>query len=753
MVNGNDNQIERLIQAVNDIADLIPTSAESSADGSGKPGAVGGLPLDQLVDANIGHILGANPSKDPQRIVNLLTGAFAKPAGGATSDYQWRQRGSVPAEASNGVQVSGQQAAIYQELKDREDAADRLLDAVVPVILDPDEDEINEVKDRIRTTLSGIVSESGRPAGAVLDRIDVLFETLDSDLQQLKRKLGLDQDKLPSTEGVKKNLDFATAEQIEANFESLENIYIGKATLTDVRKRLKDANDSSGTRLSRLLRSIEAIPNTVQQALSVMNSVRFGAAERRVTGVENDNDTTTFEQLFDWIEQSASADWPNILIGGGAKRSEVVAVRLAAQKQRDKLNLLTRNDNARLKQLMDVGVNRVSTVVAELGRELRVVKDLTAEITNLPSVQAITPNTGDPAGVGPVTITGFNLQSVVKVFFGDTEGTIIPSTTKTSINVIPPKHAAGIVDVKVTDYVGNTDTLPEGFTYEAPISTTTPTPDAKLFTPSSGPATEETRVVISGSNLSKVTKVTFGGFDGTNVEPDPGGSFIKVTAPPHAAGPVDVVLTADNVQWTVVGGFTYIEPTVPTPEPKLFTPTSGPVTGGTRVVISGLNLSTVSKVSFGSIDVDVNIADRDPEGFFIKVDTPALTPPFQAGDVPVVAKDADDKEYPLTPDFNYTPTDPTFKLLFPDRGRIDAPPEVVIVGTNLSNVIEVNFGEKSVSGTGLHIDQDGGSYIKLTAPPNPLGSVDVFVKTNVDNREYKLRWQFTYFPSTHPGTP
>jgi hypothetical protein len=31
--------------------------------------------------------------------------------------------------------------------------------------------------------------------------------------------------------------------------------------------------------------------------------------------------------------------------------------------------------------------------------------------------------------------------------------------------------------------------------------------------------------------------------------------------------------------------------------------------------------------------------------------------------------------------------------------------------------------------------------------------VDVFVKTSVDNREYKLRWQFTYFPSTHPGTP
>lgn len=559
MANPTDDQIDRLIQAVNEIADLIPTSAESSADVSVQPSAVGGLPLDQFVDANIGQILGATPNKDPQRIVALLTGAFARQAGNGSGDYQWRQRGSVPLDGSDGGQVAGEQATIFQELKDREEAANRLLDTVVPVILGPDEDEINEVKDRIRTTLSGITAESSRPGGAVLDRIDVLLQTLDSDLQELKGKLGLDEHNPPS-EDLLKELDVATAEQIRANFDSLEATYIGQVTLSNVRDRLAQANDSSGTRLSRLVRAIEAIPNTVQQAYTVMNSVRFGAAERRVTGVESDNDTTTFEQLFNWIEQSASTDWPTSLIGRGAKRSEVVAVRLAAQRQGDKLNQLTRNENARLKQLIEVGVTRVSTVVTELRRELKVVKDLTSEIANLPSVQAITPSTGNPAGGDSVTITGFNLQRGIRVLFGDEDHEGInplPAPDGASIKVTTPAHEAGVIDVTVQEPDHkNSDTLVDGFSYIEPNAAATPA--FKFFTPISGPQTGGTMVVIIGLNLSEVTKVTFGGTEATIVEKDADGTFIKVTAPSHPPGEVRVVLTDGGTEHTGHDGYNYV---------------------------------------------------------------------------------------------------------------------------------------------------------------------------------------------------
>lgn len=546
MVNGTEDQIERLIQAVNEIADLIPTSAESSAD---LTGTAGRLPLDQLVDANIGRILGANPNKDPQRIVALLTGAFAKqPGGGSMGDYQWRQRGSVPIESSDGGQIAGEQATLYQELKDREDAANRLLDAVVPVILGPDEDEINDLKDRIRTTFSGIVAESGRPGGAVLDKFDVLRDTLDSDLQELKAKLGLDE----QNEDLLKELDLDTAEQIRANFKSLEDTYIGAATLTSVRLRLEQANDSPSTRLSRLLRAIETIPNTVQQAYSVMNSVRFGAAERRVTGVESDTDTTTFEQLFDWIEQSASTDWPASLVGGRAKRSEVVAVRLAAQRQGEKLNQLTRNDNARLKDLMDVGFNRVSTVSAELRRELKVVKDLTAEIADLLGIQAVTPATGAPGE--PVTITGFNLQNVTEVRFGDKVVTI-SDPDDDSITVNTPAHGPGVVDITVKEADGTSDTLTDAFTYIQPIA-----PTFKLVFPDSGPETGGTPVVIVGSNLSRIRKVDFDGSRVDVVPADQSGTFINVQTPPSKPGPVPIVVIDEDGQKYDTGlVFTYIK--------------------------------------------------------------------------------------------------------------------------------------------------------------------------------------------------
>lgn len=544
MLNGTEDQIERLIQAVNEIADLIPTSAESSAELSGQTGAVGGLPLDQLVDVNIGQILGANPSKDPQRIVALLTGAFTKqPRGAAMGDYQWRQRGSVPVDGSDGGQVAGEQATLFQELKDREEAANRLLDATVPVVLGPDEDEINEVKERIRTTISGIVAESGRPGGAVLDRIDVLLQTLGSDLQELKEKLGLDENNPPSEE-FRKELDFATAEQIRANFESLETTYIGVDTLRTVRDRLEQANDSPGTRLLRLVRAIEAIPNTVQQAYSVMNSVRFGAAERRVTGVESDNDTTTLEQLFDWIEQSASTDWPASLIGGGARRSEVVAVRLAAERQSEKLSQLTRDNNARLKQLMEIGANRVSTIIAELRRELTVVKDLTAEIAGLVSVQAISRSTGTPAGGDSVIITGVNLQSVTHVLFGNAEATITAKDPAgASINVNTPAHGPGVVDLTVKDDDDTSETLTEAFSYIQPTA-----PTFKLLSPDRGPAAGGQTVVIIGSNLSRIRRVDFDATDVGALKIDEDGTFIKFQTPGGESGSVAIVVTDANGQ-------------------------------------------------------------------------------------------------------------------------------------------------------------------------------------------------------------
>lgn len=73
-----------------------------------------------------------------------------------------------------------------------------------------------------------------------------------------------------------------------------------------------------------------------------------------------------------------------------------------------------------------------------------------------------------------------------------------------------------------------------------------------------GPAAGGTEVTLLGDNLEGVTGVTFGGTAGTALDVDQADQgIVKVTAPAHAAGAVDVVVTNANGAETLTGGFTY----------------------------------------------------------------------------------------------------------------------------------------------------------------------------------------------------
>jgi uncharacterized repeat protein (TIGR01451 family) len=80
-----------------------------------------------------------------------------------------------------------------------------------------------------------------------------------------------------------------------------------------------------------------------------------------------------------------------------------------------------------------------------------------------PIVTAIRPSSGSVAGTGGVIIEGTNLSTVTAVTFGGSNGTII-SSTAAQLVVAAPAHAAGIVNVAVTNPVG-TYTITNGFTY------------------------------------------------------------------------------------------------------------------------------------------------------------------------------------------------------------------------------------------------------------------------------------------------
>ena len=85
-----------------------------------------------------------------------------------------------------------------------------------------------------------------------------------------------------------------------------------------------------------------------------------------------------------------------------------------------------------------------------------------------PSVSGITPNSGTTAGGTSVTINGSNFVSGATVSIGLTAATNVSVVNSTTITATTPGHAAGMVNVQVTNPDAQSGTLVNGFTYTSP---------------------------------------------------------------------------------------------------------------------------------------------------------------------------------------------------------------------------------------------------------------------------------------------
>ena len=84
-----------------------------------------------------------------------------------------------------------------------------------------------------------------------------------------------------------------------------------------------------------------------------------------------------------------------------------------------------------------------------------------------PHPVTVGPEVGSAAGNTSTTITGTAFQPGATVTFDGVAGTVT-SVTTTQIIVSTPAHAAGSVDIVITNPDGQSGTLPHGFTYDAP---------------------------------------------------------------------------------------------------------------------------------------------------------------------------------------------------------------------------------------------------------------------------------------------
>jgi len=153
---------------------------------------------------------------------------------------------------------------------------------------------------------------------------------------------------------------------------------------------------------------------------------------------------------------------------------------------------------------------------------------------------------------------------------------------------------AGINAIDVDDWVVQPY---GGYTYIEWLDLTSfvPAPAVTNVSPDSGPA--GTSVTITGTNLSGATAVDFGttsaSFSVTN-------STTIAATTPAGNGTVDVTVTTPQGTSATSSADRFTYPAA-TPTVTGVRPASGPTEGGSKVKISGTNLTDITAVRFGSI--------------------------------------------------------------------------------------------------------------------------------------------------------
>ena len=265
------------------------------------------------------------------------------------------------------------------------------------------------------------------------------------------------------------------------------------------------------------------------------------------------------------------------------------------------------------------------------------------------TVTGLSPASGPTGGGGGVAIYGTNFTGASAVTFGGVAASEFDVMSATEIMAQAPVHAAGVVDVTVTDQgVTSATSSADHYTYNAPAG-----PAVTGVSPSSGTTAGGAYVTIDGSGfVSGATSVSFGGF-ASNMVDVMFSTVLDAYAPAHGAGLVNVTVTTTYGTSAVVTAdqYTYVAP--PPPAVTGVSPSSGPTAGGTSVTISGNNFTGATAVTFGGVaamNFDVTLSTE------IMAEAPADT----AGVVDITVTTAGGTSATSAYDhFTYNPPPPT----------------------------------------------------------------------------------------------
>ncbi|MGX0962453.1 hypothetical protein AB7M63_002902 [Bradyrhizobium japonicum] len=381
----------------------------------------------------------------------------------------------------------------------------------------------------------------------------------------------------------------------------------------------------------------------------------------------------------------------------------------------------TVNSNTQITATAPAGTGTVDVTVTTVGGTSATTASDQFTYVAAPTVTSISPTTGPGGGGTTVTITGTNFIGATAVTFGATAAAGFTVNSATQITATSPAGTS-TVDVRVTTAGGTSATsAADQFTYIAAPPTVT------SISPTSGPQTGGTTVIITGTNLSGATAVTFGATAATGFAVN---SATQITATsPAGTGTVDITVTTvgGTSATSAADQFTY----VPAPTVTSISPTSGPGAGGTTVTITGTNLTGATAVVFGAtaatgftVNSATQITATSPAGtstIDIRVTTAGGTSATSAAD-----------------QFTYIAA-PTVTSISPTTGPAAGGTSVTITGTNFTGVTAVSFGGTAAAGFTFN----SATSITATSPAG-TGAVDVRVTTPGGTSATSAADQFTY---------
>ncbi len=349
-----------------------------------------------------------------------------------------------------------------------------------------------------------------------------------------------------------------------------------------------------------------------------------------------------------------------------------------------------------------------------------------------PVVTSVSPAVGPPGttvtvlGTGFLGTTGVTVGGVLVSFIlvGDAQ-----------ISLIVPPHAAGTVDILVTTSLGTSAvSAADQFTYVSSIPTVTG------VSPVSGLAGAV--VVITGTGFTGATSVSFGGIL-ANFTINSDTSISAVVPIGFSNGAVNIVVTtaSGSSVVTINSQFTYGSTAAPTVTGV--NPSSGYVTGGTVVTITGTGFTGATAVSFASVAATSFTVNSDTQ---ITATTPANSAPGTYS-VQVTGPNGSSPNN-TNARFTYVSLVPTITSVSPSSGPGAGGTGVIISGTGFTGVTSVRFGGVSAS---FSVRSD--TQISSASPSHSLGTVDVTVTSAAGTNANTAADNFTYTTNFCPVGP